>query len=104
VVASRCETFGYAALEAMSAGAPVISTDWEGSTEIISDGVTGWSTPIGDAPALAKRIGWVLDHREEAAQVASAGQRRCRMAYSTEVVGPAMERFYRSTLDRAGRP
>lgn len=103
VVASRCETFGYAALEAMAIGTPVVSTDWDGSGEIIRDGVTGWRTPLGDAAALSERLDWVLDHPDDVAKVAAAGQNQCRSAYSIEVVGPQMERFYSAMLARSGR-
>jgi hypothetical protein len=98
VVASRCENFPYAAVEAMAAGHPLISTAWTGSHEIISDGLSGWLVPVGDADALAARIEWVLDHPERAASVAAIGHDRCRRAYSIEAVGQKMERFYRSTL------
>jgi glycosyltransferase involved in cell wall biosynthesis len=104
VVASRAETFSYAIVEAMASGSPVISSRWKGSAEIVDDGVTGWLTPMDDAPALAERIEWVLDHPEEAAQVAAAGRELADRAFTIDAVGPQMERFYRETLRRTERP
>lgn len=50
---SRWESAGYAALEAMAAGRPVVASDVDGLREIVVDGVTGLLVPPGDVAALA---------------------------------------------------
>lgn len=100
VVASRYENFPYAAIEAMAAASPVISTDWAGSAEVISDGETGWLTPVGDADRLAGRIAWVLDHPSVAERVGAAAWRRCRDTYSPEAVARRSVEFYADVLAR----
>lgn len=104
VVASRYENFPYAAVEAMAAASPVISTDWAGSAEVIAHGATGWLTPVGAADRLASRIAWVLDHPDIAERVGAAAWRRCRDAYSPGEVGRRSLEFYREVLARHARP
>jgi len=50
------EPFGMVALEAMSAGKPVVAADHGGLTEIVVPGQTGWLVPPCDASALADAL------------------------------------------------
>jgi len=56
VMPSRIESFGVAAVEAGSAGLPVIAPNIGGIPEIIEDEVTGILFPAGDAEKLAETI------------------------------------------------
>ena len=51
---SEYESFGLAALEAMAASTVVISTDAGGLNEININGVTGYTSPIGDVESMSK--------------------------------------------------
>ena len=51
---SETESFGLAALEAMAAETPVISTDTGGLPEVNVDGLTGFLSEIGDIEDMAK--------------------------------------------------
>jgi N-acetyl-alpha-D-glucosaminyl L-malate synthase BshA len=50
---SEYESFGLAALEAMAASTVVISTDAGGLGEINIDGVTGYTSPVGDVAKMS---------------------------------------------------
>lgn len=76
VVPSRKESFGIAALEAMSWGVPVVATRVEGVPELIKDGVTGLLVAPDDASALAAAIVRVLTDRALAARLGEAGRAR----------------------------
>jgi glycosyltransferase involved in cell wall biosynthesis len=52
VVNSRQEPFGLVALEALSAGKPVVAASVDGIPELMKDGETGLLTPDGDEQAL----------------------------------------------------
>jgi len=51
---SEYESFGLAALEAMAAGMPVISSNAGGLPEINIDGVTGYLADVGDTATMSK--------------------------------------------------
>lgn len=52
---SETESFGLAALEAMSCGLPVIASRTGGLPELIDDGVTGFLQSVGDVSGMADR-------------------------------------------------
>lgn len=56
LLSSLSEGISNAALEAMSCGLPVVSTNCGGMREAITDGVEGWLVPLRDPRALADRL------------------------------------------------
>jgi glycosyltransferase involved in cell wall biosynthesis len=74
VQASREEGLGFAPLEALAAGVPVVAAHTGGLRETIVDGVTGWTYPVGDVGALAAAIEAILDNPQEAVRRTAAGR------------------------------
>ena len=68
---SRKEIFGVSTVEAMACGVPTIATDTEGSSEIILNGVTGYTVKIGKADAFAYRMKEFADYPQNAAKMGS---------------------------------
>ena len=60
LLTSEYESFGLSALEAMAAGAIVISTNAGGLPEINIDGVTGFMADVGDVETMSKKAISVL--------------------------------------------
>ncbi len=56
ILPSEYESFGLSALEAMSCGVPVVSTDRGGLPEVNIDGETGYLCKLGDTDTMAQRI------------------------------------------------
>jgi glycosyltransferase involved in cell wall biosynthesis len=57
VLSSKHEGLPGALIQAMACGAPVVSTDCpHGPSEIITDGVSGYLCPVGDANAIAEKV------------------------------------------------
>jgi L-malate glycosyltransferase len=55
ILPSAEESFGLAALEAMAAGLPVISSNTGGIPEVNIDGETGYTCRVGDVDTMAKK-------------------------------------------------
>lgn len=72
------EGLGKVLLEAAAAGVPVVSTRVTGVVDIIQDGLNGILVPPGDAPALARAVGRLLDEPETAARMAQAAESMIR--------------------------
>jgi N-acetyl-alpha-D-glucosaminyl L-malate synthase BshA len=58
---SANESFGLAALEALSCGVPVVSSRVGGVPEVVSDGASGFLLDVGDVEGMAKAAGRLID-------------------------------------------
>lgn len=76
VMPSLAESFGFAALEAMCLGKPVVAAATGGLTEVVTDGITGLLVPQRNAPALASAICRVLLNTPAAHLFGTAGRSR----------------------------
>lgn len=77
VLSSAWEGFGNVVVEAMAAGAAVVSTDCDfGPGEIIREGVSGFLCPVGDDECLARQILVLLDDKALREAFVKAGKER----------------------------
>lgn len=72
---SDSETLGFAAIEAMAAGVPVVAAAAGGIPHIVADGVNGVLVPPGDAVALTTALDRLLGDPAERRRLADAGRR-----------------------------
>ncbi|MEP6846586.1 MAG: glycosyltransferase [Panacibacter sp.] len=73
-----------AILEACAAGIPVVSTMHSGIPEIIEDGVTGFLVAEHDVDAMAEKIIYLLNHKEEAVAMGAAGRKNATQHFSMQ--------------------
>ena len=70
------EAYGMAFLEAQAAGLPVVAGRTGGVPAVVTDGLTGILTPVGDPVAFAKALGHLLDRPDERARLAAGAANR----------------------------
>lgn len=75
VMPSLSESFGVAALEASSAGLPVVASNVGGIPEAIIDGVTGILIPVGNPARLAEAIMKLASDVELRKKMGAAGRK-----------------------------
>ena len=72
------EGFGFAALEAMAAGLPVVATNVGGLPELVVDGQTGWLVPARDPASLADCLRRLIADAEKREAMGAAGRQRAQ--------------------------
>ncbi|MGV3722830.1 MAG: glycosyltransferase family 4 protein [Actinomycetota bacterium] len=97
---SLAESFGFAVLEAMSMGKPVVAAATGGMPELVRNGEAGLVAPQADSAALGAAIIQILRDPEEARRMGEAGMRR-----SEQFTFERMIRGYEAVYERvcAGR-
>ena len=95
VLPSRWEGTPNVLLEAAAAGTPIVATAVDGTAEVFTHGETARLTPVGDAPALAAELAWILDHPADAAAMADRCGAHVLAAHDWEAVCDAYDRVLR---------
>jgi glycosyltransferase involved in cell wall biosynthesis len=101
VMPSGSETFGLAALEAMSCGVPVVATNIGGLPELIEDGTSGYLCPLNDVDAFTDRIRSILANESTLTTMSAAARLRAEH-FDSERVIPVYEEYYRAVLEQTG--
>ena len=94
LLTSENESFGLAALEAMSSGVPVIGTTAEGIPELIREGKTGYMLPVGDVAGMARRAIELLTDEPLRCSMGKESRRIAVENYEASKVIPMYEEFY----------
>jgi glycosyltransferase involved in cell wall biosynthesis len=72
VFPSLAEGFALVILEAMSCGVPIITTGHTCAPDVMVDGQHGFIVPIRDAEAIAEKLAWGIENRDELAAMGMA--------------------------------
>jgi N-acetyl-alpha-D-glucosaminyl L-malate synthase BshA len=98
VLPSATESFGLAALEAMSYRVPVLANQVGGLPEVVREGVDGYLTPLGDVDAMAARALTLLKDPELRAQMGRNAQERALSTFAEEPIVDLYEAVYERVL------
>ena len=97
---SEYESFGLVALEAMSAGVPVISTNVGGLPEINIVGVTGFLSKVGDVEDMSNNIIKILSDEKAFAKMKKNALAQA-MKFDINNIVPQYEALYRKVLEES---
>ncbi len=100
---SEYESFGLAALEALSCEIPVVASASGGLPEVIDHGETGFMAPPGDVEAMANHAIDILSDPKRAARMGRLGRQRVEKRYLAEKIVPLYEEVYERVIDRSAR-
>ena len=95
---SEDESFGLAALEAMSCEVPVVASNVGGLKELISHGVDGYLVKIGDAEALAQCSLKILQDLSLQEKFGRNARQKVLEKYTPDKIVPRYEDLYEETL------
>lgn len=79
---SRSESFGVAAVEAMSCECPVVVSAVDGFREVVQDGINGYIVPIEDPVKTAERIQLLIKDKELSLKMGRASRKRVIELYN----------------------
>ena len=89
-------------MEAAAVGVPVVATDVKGSREVVVDGATGFLVPLGDAAALADRLGRLLDAPALRRDLGERAVAHARQHFDEAEVVQRLVHIYREALAARG--
>ncbi len=80
-------------LEALAMGRPVLTTDVPGCRETVRNGVNGHLVPKENAEALAERMIWFLEHRDQWAAMAAASRELATQVFDVHKINDDLLRI-----------
>ncbi len=96
---SEDESFGLAALEAMSCEVPVVASNVGGLRELISHGVDGYLVKIGETKELAECSLKILQNEKLHRKFGRKAREKVLKKYTPEKIVPKYLRLYEEALD-----
>ncbi|HNX51340.1 MAG TPA: N-acetyl-alpha-D-glucosaminyl L-malate synthase BshA [Thermoanaerobaculaceae bacterium] len=95
---SQEESFGLAALEAMSCGVAVVASNAGGLPELVSHGDGGFVFAVGDTHGMAAQVIALLQDRAELLRQKELARRRAVEHFATDMIVDRYEALYRRLL------
>ena len=96
---SNSESFGVVAVEAMACECPVVTSDADGFTEVVDDGVTGFIVPKRNVEATADAIQKFIDDPDLRSKMGLEGRKRVLNFYDWEKNVDVMYNIYCNCIE-----
>jgi L-malate glycosyltransferase len=100
ILPSETESFGLAALEAMASHVPVISTNTGGLPEVNINGVTGFTSNVGDVEEMAANALKILETEDSLRRFKDAAHAQAQK-FDIKKILPLYEALYERVLENA---
>lgn len=95
---SENESFGLAALEALSSGVPVVGSNVEGIPEVVKNGEVGLLSDVGDVDSMAADVVSLLSDENMLAKFSGAAREYAVVNFCKEKLIESYEDYYREVL------
>ncbi|RRN69917.1 glycosyltransferase family 1 protein [Peribacillus simplex] len=79
-------------IEAMAMGRPIITADSSGCRETVVDRINGFLVPPRDANTLAEKMIWMIENKEEVAEMGKNSRRICEDKFNVNQINKIMLR------------
>ncbi len=96
---SETESFGLAALEALSCGVPVVASDVGGLPELVQHSTTGFLAPVGDTEKMAEATLQLISQPKRRTQFALAARQDALQRWERSRVLQQYESYFETILD-----
>jgi glycosyltransferase involved in cell wall biosynthesis len=95
---SDTESFGLAALEALSCGVPVLATQTGGLGELIQDGQNGFLFPVGETEKMAGQALELFRDGDQLAWMKKQARQSAVERFDAKHLVPLYEAYYQEVL------
>lgn len=95
---SQNESFGLAALEAMSCEVPVVASRVGGIPEVVVDGENGYLYPVGDVDGMAEGVVRILQDDALRVRMGRAGRERAEQVFAQDRVVARYREIYQRAI------
>jgi N-acetyl-alpha-D-glucosaminyl L-malate synthase BshA len=99
---SETESFGLAALEAMSCGVPVVASRVGGVPEVVIDGEQGFLHRVGDIAGMVSSVRRLLEDASLYQRMSTAARRWVEQKWRREPMVDRYEDYYHRVLSKSG--
>lgn len=99
ILPSETESFGLSALEAMASHVPVISTNTGGLPEVNINGVTGFTSKVGDVEEMAKNAIYLLSDETRLQQFKQNAYEQAKK-FDLDNILPEYETLYQRVMKK----
>ena len=100
VTATTWEGMPNTVLEAMATSLPIVGTRAAGLDQLVTEGENGYLVPVGDAPALANRLGRLINNPYERYRMGQESRKVAERQFSWEYITAQYVDIYERVLQK----
>jgi N-acetyl-alpha-D-glucosaminyl L-malate synthase BshA len=100
---SATESFGLAALEAMSYGVPVVASRIGGIPEVVRDGQDGLLADVGDIETMTKQVSSLITNHQLRLEMGASAKERALSAFAEEPIVDKYLAIYQRVLTSSNK-